>query len=362
MTGNQGIGESANQRNSFQSLLFAAFLAPVFLTSCAKPGKNSGLLALLALGEGGPTENAAVVAPTISYSGGPYTYTQNSAITTLTPTLTGSALTHCSSSPALPTGLTLNTSSCAISGTPTGTQASTKHTITATNSAGSGTTDIHITVNAAGTAPTVSYGGSPYTFTQNTAITTVSPTLGGDPVTSCTASPTLPAGLSINFTSCAISGTPTALSENTPYTITASNANGSATAVISIRVSVPIAFTRTADINNLISDSFALPGASGTVVPNTNWSTGSGRYYIEVIVPVGGKCVVEMGKNWTFGSYTNWDRTDSGAFWTFVTSTSGTRRIDINTATTGIYTSVVHREIQAGSSWAPGDVRFVNAY
>jgi hypothetical protein len=217
-------------------------------TSCAISGTPTGtqsatnhtITATNGFGNGTATinlrVNAAGTAPTVSYSGSPFTYTQNSAITTLTPTLGGSATTSCSSSPTLPTGLSINATSCAISGTPTGTQSATSHTITATNGFGNGTASINITVNAAGTAPTVSYSGSPFTYTQNSAITTLTATLGGSATTSCSSSPTLPTGLSINATSCAISGTPTGTQSATNHTITATNGFGSGTATINIRV------------------------------------------------------------------------------------------------------------------------------
>jgi hypothetical protein len=184
------------------------------------------------------TVNAAIVAPTVSFSGSPFVFTQNTAISLITPTLTGSALTNCSASPDLPSGLTLNITTCSISGTPTATQVATNHTITATNSAGSDQAVINIAVNAAGTPPEISYSGSPFTFTQNTAITTITPSLAGDPPTSCTVSPSLPTGLSINATSCAISGTPTSTQASTVHTITASNAYGSDDTTISIAVNV----------------------------------------------------------------------------------------------------------------------------
>ncbi|KAB2930711.1 MAG: DUF1566 domain-containing protein [Leptonema illini] len=182
------------------------------------------------------TVNAAIVAPTISFSGSPFVFTQNTTISSITPTLTGSTLTNCSASPDLPSGLTLNIITCRISGTPTATQVATNHTITATNSAGSDQAVINIAVNAAGTPPEISYSGSPFTFTQNTAITTITPSLAGDPPTSCTVSPSLPTGLSINATSCAISGTPTATQASTVHTVTASNVYGTDDTTISITV------------------------------------------------------------------------------------------------------------------------------
>ncbi len=92
------------------------------------------------------------------------------------------------------------------------------------------------TGTGAGTAPSaLTFTGSPYTYTVGTAITTNTPTVTGT-ITNCTANPALPAGLSIAATTCAISGTPTASSTATAYTITATNATGNTTANINITV------------------------------------------------------------------------------------------------------------------------------
>ena len=105
---------------------------------------------------------AATLDITIDVYGPPtaVTYTSNSlslpvnvAASTLTPTVTGT-VTSWSVSPALPTGLTLNTSTGEISGTPTTATASATYTITATNGAGTDTYDITIEVTGPVSADT----------------------------------------------------------------------------------------------------------------------------------------------------------------------------------------------------------------
>lgn len=168
--------------------------------------------------------------PTIAYTGSPFTFTNGTAITALTPTLGGGAVSSCTA--ALPAGLAIDSKSCVISGTPTVTSAAADYTITASNLAGSGTAVIKITVNPA--APTILYSGSPFTFTTGTAITALTPTLGGGAVSSCTA--TLPAGLTIDSKSCVISGTPESVTSAADYSVTASNAGGSGSTTINITV------------------------------------------------------------------------------------------------------------------------------
>ncbi|MEO6977995.1 MAG: YDG domain-containing protein, partial [Mucilaginibacter sp.] len=91
---------------------------------------------------------------TISYAGSPYTYTYGTTIATLTPTIVfgGGAVSVSSYAigTALPSGLSFNTSTGIISGTPTAISASTIYTITATfNNATTANTTINITVGKA---------------------------------------------------------------------------------------------------------------------------------------------------------------------------------------------------------------------
>ena len=68
-------------------------------------------------------------------------YNVGIAITPNTISCTG-AITGCSVSPALPAGLTLSTTTCVITGTPTTVTASATYTITPSNSAGNGATTL----------------------------------------------------------------------------------------------------------------------------------------------------------------------------------------------------------------------------
>jgi hypothetical protein len=91
----------------------------------------------------------SVAAPTgLTYSTQSATYTQNSAITSNNPSVTGVVLSY-SVSPALPAGLSLDTTTGIIAGNPTTPQIATSYTITATNNSGSTTDSISITINAA---------------------------------------------------------------------------------------------------------------------------------------------------------------------------------------------------------------------
>ena len=68
--------------------------------------------------------------------------------------------------PALPTGLSLETSTCRISGTPTVTQIATDYTITASNSTENTSTIISITIND-NPPSALTYAGHPFTLNTN---------------------------------------------------------------------------------------------------------------------------------------------------------------------------------------------------
>jgi hypothetical protein len=93
----------------------------------------------------------------LSYSSNPATYTKDTAITNNMPTSSGGAVVSYSVSPALPAGLTLNTSTGIISGTPTTLTEASNYTITATNTGGSTTASLSIAVVSAYTAWSTQY-------------------------------------------------------------------------------------------------------------------------------------------------------------------------------------------------------------
>ena len=162
------------------------------------------------------------------------TATVGQAIATDTPTVTGTVTSY-TVTPALPAGLSLSPSTGAISGRPTTVATQTSYTITAANASGSAMATVQIVVNAAPPTSLV-YPQTSLTATVGLPITTDTPTVTGT-VTSYTINPALPAGLSLDAVTGAISGTPTAVSAQTPYVVTASNGSGSTTASLTIAVS-----------------------------------------------------------------------------------------------------------------------------
>ena len=197
--------------------------------------------------------------PVFSYSG-PNVYVTGTTITSLSPAITsGGPITSASVSPALPTGLTLS-SAGVISGTPTAITPAATYTVTATNSAGgTGTATVMITVTAP--APALTYA-SPNTFTVGTAVT-FTPSNSGGAATSATISPALPAGLTLSSTG-VISGTPTAVSASTSYTVAATNTGGTVNSnsfTITVNPQKP-AFTYTTPVTLNAGTAYTLTPAS----------------------------------------------------------------------------------------------------
>jgi hypothetical protein len=198
-------------------ILFAALT----LSACGGGGSDSG--------------TPPVTAPSnLSYSS-PQVYSVGTAITTLTPTVTGTVSSY-AVSPALPAGLTLNTTSGAISGTPTALAAQAKYTVTATNSGGSTTFDLTLTVNDMQPGA-ITYPAPKLALATGVRMTDLTPKVaGGGATTGWSIDPALPAGLSFRTTDGTIYGTPTADSAATTYTIAATNSGGQATYSLSLSV------------------------------------------------------------------------------------------------------------------------------
>lgn len=210
-------------------------------------------------------------------------------MTPLTPSVSG-RVTSWSVDKTLPSGVSLNSGTGVISGTPTASMQMTNYEITASNEDNSGTTTLILTVealvcptdgewteteqgetlelpctdpaNMEGTrtrtcnisgssaswgapqdtckyrAPVISYRSS-ITAYKDEPIAATEPTHQYR-VTSYTVSPSLPPGLSLGATTGIISGTPTAASAQQVYTVTASNEDASSTATITITVIMPV--------------------------------------------------------------------------------------------------------------------------
>src|SRR5690606_5565769 len=104
--------------------------------------------------------------------------------------------------------------------TPSEVSSTQTYTVTATNSGGSVSFDIEITVNDA--APTSLSYTTPNVFTVGSTIADLTPTITGN-VDSWSISPSLPDGFSFDSATGIFPATPTAVSSTATYTVTATN-------------------------------------------------------------------------------------------------------------------------------------------
>jgi len=224
-------------------------------------------------------------APTATQAIASKTLTQNYAAS-FTP-VTGSGglgtLTY-SVSPALPTGLTLSTSTGAITGTATGISSATTYTITVTDSSSdTATNTFSLTVNAAVSA---TQAVATTLLTQNKAATSFTPVTGANGTTPLTYSvlPALPTGLSLNTSTGAITGTATGTSSATTYTVTVTDANGAtATRTFSLTVNAAVSATQAVSTKSLTQNYAAV---SFTPVTGSN-GTGTLAYSVSPTLPTG---------------------------------------------------------------------------
>lgn len=204
-------------------------------------------------GGGGGSGGSTLATPSgLSYTT-PVKATLGEGLSGVTPTVTGTVSTW-SVSPALPAGLSLcpasgnsNCTSGEIFGTPTELSSQTTYTITAGNASGSTTFNLALSVQPA--APS----GFGYQDSKMNAITTagvvltvgkamdpIRPVITGT-VDSYSLAPNgaLPAGLYLDTASGTISGTPKTAQTIRAYTISATNAGGTATFSLNITINVP---------------------------------------------------------------------------------------------------------------------------
>ena len=173
-------------------------------------------------------------APTeLSYSLPNAVYTLHERIADNIPTVSG-IVTSYSIDPALPSGLTIDSDTGIISGTPITLQLATVYTVTASNEFGYATTYVAITIDD-NPPSNLLYYSQTAVYTINKQITNNTPTVTGS-VSSYLVDPPLPSGLTIDSLTGVISGTPTELQTATDYTITVSNQYGFTKDIISITV------------------------------------------------------------------------------------------------------------------------------
>jgi len=134
--------------------------------------------------------------------------------------------------------MSFNTTTGALTGTPNTVAGATAYTVTATNASGSATQTFTLTVTAV-VAPAFTLSSATESRTVNTAATGFTINSTGGAIASFAINAT-PPGMSFNTTTGALTGTPNTVAAATNYTITATNASGSATQTFTLTVTAVV--------------------------------------------------------------------------------------------------------------------------
>ncbi len=189
-------------------------------------------------------------------------YTENETIEDLTlpQAIGGNAPLVYALSPTLPDGLSFDPSTRRLSGTPTAASSRTRYTYTVTdNDQRRDTLSFHITVLAVDPEFPESFPNQEYTVGETIDVTLPEADGGTEPLTYVLSPDDLPDGLSFDASTRRLSGTPTAVFSETPYTYTVTDSDDP-------RRSATLSFT--------ITVSAADPEFPGQSIPNQEYTVG----------------------------------------------------------------------------------------
>lgn len=184
-------------------------------------------------------------------------------------------------SPTLPAGLSINTSTGVVSGTPTASSVASNYTVTVSDGATSATATITIAVS--GTA-TLSPGTQTVTGRVGAAITaTTAFTSTGLGTRYFSIAPALPAGLAFSSSTGVLSGTATAAKDATTYVVTAADGTNYAIATMRLTITaVPVMTPATQSITGVVGTAIA-----ATTAFTASTVTGTKTFTVSPALPAG---------------------------------------------------------------------------
>jgi hypothetical protein len=256
-TGSAGSGfnsRSAANGNVIQD--DAAGSAGWYFASGSSTSGWSMQMAALEPAGGGGTGSTPAITSSLSANG--------TAGTPFSYTITASNSPTSYNATGLPSGLSVNTSTGVISGTPTA-AGSSSVTISATNSYGTGSATLTLTVAAASQPPVITSSlsasgieGSAFSYQITASNSPTSYNATG-----------LPSGLSVSTSSGLISGTPTAAGSSS-VTISATNSSGTGSATLTLTVSAAASAQCTTSSSSGICGGYSYAGVSDPSVNLVN--------------------------------------------------------------------------------------------
>lgn len=211
-------------------------------TGWASNTTSSGLNASILPNPLWPACVPVVVAPSISYSPTSFSFVTGIIIPNIIPNSFGGAIVNYTVSPSLPVGLSINSTTGIISGTPTTVTTSAVYTVVAHNSGGTSSVPLTIVVKApVPIPPRIQYIPNVINVFVGSTIANLNPSNTGGVITSWGINRILPTGLVFNSSNGQISGTPTVTSATSDYIITATNGGGSSMDTVTVTVnSIPV--------------------------------------------------------------------------------------------------------------------------
>lgn len=244
--------------------------------------------------DSGTTLSASVTTPegianfmpnTLSYIL-PKTYFQSTSNIILYPTTT--SVGTFTISPALPTNLSISSTTGMITcgNTTAAATASATYTITLTSAYGTATTTITFAIGTSVAPSALVYAPVASGYAKDIAITPMvaTITLGTATAATYTVSPSLPAGLALNAVTGEISGTPTTITANTSYNIIATTAYGFTAKAITFATGIaPSAFSYTPAPSASYTVSAAITSLVAVITPGT----GTPAYTVSPALPAG---------------------------------------------------------------------------